>query len=251
MSTAAFLTVAVSLVVAEVPSASDLAAKTEQNYRGFGQQRVEASLTVRDPSGTSKVYRMTQYWREMDDGVAFLVRFESPENFAGTALLAREQPKGPDRIWLYLSQTKELRQITGRDRSARFLDSEFSFEDLSFMRSKDYVVKVLGEGEVGGRPCWRVDMLPKTRRARSSKTSTCIDKERHLPIEMKLFDHAGALLKIVKTSEFVQQQGRWRPKRLFVRNVQNGRTSALQFEEYDLSVKLSKKLFTLSQLRKR
>lgn len=245
----------VSVAHAEAPTAEALATKVEANYHGFGGQIVQVKMTLADSHGTDRVYELTEFDHETESGRRFmLLRFSKPETHAGTALLIRESADegGEDEVYLYLASTGQLNRMSGSERKTRFLGSEIDIEQFTFPRAKDYHFSVEGEASSEeGRPCWNLVQRPKATGSAYSKVVSCVDKETYALLEMRYYDRASVEIKRMIATGYKAYGKQWRPEKMVIENRQTGRKTVFETSGYKLGVKLSDRLFSVAQLRKR
>jgi hypothetical protein len=233
------------------PTAMEIIQKAEDNYRGFRGQRIEAELVLKDAAGAERIHKIVHLTRETPEGRQSLMRFTSPAEISGTALLTWEQSRGPDQQWLYLPKTGDLKQVSGANQSSSFLGSELTFEDLGFPRSDRYEHTLLGEDTIEGRACWKIERKPRYEGSSYSRLVTCFDKERHVVVSVDYFDRAGQLIKQMKFGEYKDAGGgKFRPTAFTVTNLQNKRSTVYRGTKMQTGLDLSANLFSTGQLAK-
>lgn len=243
-----------ALLVAATPSGLEIAKKAAANDHGYKGQRASATLTLLDPSGSKRVYKLTQLWREGDAsgvGTSTLIRFTEPKDVAGTALLTRERAEDDDDRWLYLAATRQLKRIAGSDRSAKFLGSEFSFEDLTYSVLDKYTYDTVGESQHDGRPCWQVERKPRNKASSYSRAVVCHDKEHAYPLNIVFFDPANQPVKEATFAQYTAYGRHFRAHRIEMKNLQSGRRTVYEASGFKLGLTLSPRLFSESQLQKK
>lgn len=227
------------------PKGLALAQRAHGLNQGYQGQRVEAELVIQDTEGKQRVAQMTQLWRESKDTTQSLIRFYSPPELAGTALLTIEGPKGDDR-WLYLPQTKELKRISAETLASSFLGSEFSYEDLSFSIPERYEYTYVGP-RAAPRPCEQVERRPKGISA-YGRSIVCFDTEHGYPLDIQLFDRGDRPIKKITMNSYLQVDGHFRIAEVTIENLTNGRRSVFRAKKYRLGLALSAQQFTPEQL---
>ncbi len=239
-----------SLVHAADPTAYEVAKRANDITNGFGAQTFDSTMTLFDGAGKKTVeYKLKQFTLEGDKTMS-LIRFVAPPDSNGTALLTHESKGGEEARWLYLSDLRQVKQISGSNKSSSFKGSEFAYEDLALDTLDKYEYEMLGSATIDGRPCWHVARKAKFPDTGYSKTEACFDKENGYVLEVIFHDRAGKKLKHAKASGYTQINGKWRPSVTEVVNVQTKKRTVLKNENYKIGVKLSENLFTLSQLQK-
>jgi hypothetical protein len=239
-----------SLVFAADPTAYEVAKRANDITNGFGAQTFDSVMTLYDGGGKKTVeYKLKQFTLEGDTTMS-LIRFIAPPDSNGTALLTHESKNGDEARWLYLSDLRQVKQISGSNKSSSFKGSEFAYEDLALDTLDKYDYTMLGSAKIGGRDCWHIARKAKFPDTGYSKTEACFDKEHGYVLEIIFHDRAGKKLKHAKASDYTKINGKWRPGVTEVVNVQNKKRTVLKNGNYKVGISLSPNLFTLSQLQK-
>lgn len=255
MRTAAF---ALSLLLA-VPGPAfaldglEIAKKADLNNVGYKAQRSTTTMTLYGPAGEKTVvYKMLQLVKEGDakTGPKSLIRFLAPPDTKGTALLTHEALKGEDDRWLYLSEARQTKRISGANKSASFKGSELTYEDLTTTVVPRYEWKLLGEKTVNGVPTYEVERIAKFEASGYQKSLVYFHKEHFYPVQIRFFDLSGQPLKVANFGDYKQYNGKWRAHYGEVTNIQTKRKTTIEADKYELGLELADSLFTTSNLSK-
>lgn len=238
------------------PTGYDIAKRAHDNNSvGFGGERFTSRMELYDAKGEKVVtYDLTTFNREGTsdpDGVTrSLVRFNGPPDTKGTALLTYETPRGQESRWLYMSETRRVKQIGSGSKSASFKGSEVSYEDMAVESLEKYDYRLLGELNLGSRPVWKVESRPKFTDSGYKKKITYFDKKNGYPLKVEFFDRAGKPLKVMLVKGYTKVKGKWRPGRSRITNVQTKRKTVVTTAGYELGLTLPDRMFTLAQLQR-
>ena len=238
------------------PTGYDIAKRAHViSSEGYGGETFDSTMTLYDAKGSVVVaYKLKNFNREGavdSSGITRgLIRFVGPPDSKGTALLTHEPKRGEESRWLYLSETRQVKQIGAGSKSASFKGSELSYEDMSNETLEKYDYKLLGEAKLGGRSCWRVESKAKFSGSGYSRSITCYDKKEGYALKIEFFDKAGERLKTMLIKGYRKVQGKWRPGVSQVTNHQTGRKTVLKTGNYKLKVKLPARMFTVAQLQR-
>ena len=237
---------------AQALTGQEIAKKSDaENNKGYKGQRAIATMTLYGPDGKATIrYQMLQLAKEGkgSTGPKTLIRFTAPADTKGTALLTHEAIKGEDKRWLYLRETRQLKRISGSNKSASFKGSELSYEDLTTTVVPRYVWKLLGEKKIGGVPCYEVERRAKFEGSGYKRSIVYYHKQNFYPVEIRYFDRAGQPLKVAKFEEYKKYDGKWRAHSLVVANIQTKRRTTLKTDKWALGQSLPESSFTTSQL---
>jgi outer membrane lipoprotein-sorting protein len=253
--------IALSAALALIPGAAfagnpgyDLAKKVNDEASNYIGSTSDAIMTLYDGDKVTVEYKLKQFAVEgtKDNGntTKSLIRFLAPADSKGTALLTHEVKNGSESRWLYLSETRQVKQIAGSAKSAAFKGSEFSYEDMSVDTLDKYEYKLLGEKTVNGRKCDQVERIAKYEDSGYSKSIVCFDKENPYIDQVEFYDKGGKLVKVSTVGEYKKVDGRWRSHFSEIKNVQTNKRTTLKGANIKLQQKLSDQLFTTAQLQK-
>jgi hypothetical protein len=114
-------------------AASPNARKIMEDVYGQDNSRgtfMRASFEVFDKEGhrTKKEFTYRRIGSPGDSKT--LVVFTAPEEIRGVALLSINSPGVKDRQFMYTPATQRVRSVVPQERSARFIGTDFTFEDI-------------------------------------------------------------------------------------------------------------------------
>jgi len=218
------------------PEAQGLAIFEEKDRRESGYQdlQVELEMVLRDRRGSEARRELSISQLEMaDDGDRLLVVFDTPKPIRGTALLSYSHVEGPDDQWLYLPAQARVKKIASRNKSGPFLSSEFAYEDLALQEVEKYDYRLLGREACGDAQCLRIERIPRDEFSGYSRQEVLLH-EPTLRIErIDFYDRHGRPLKVLTNEGYLLHEERyWKPQRMFMENLQTGKTTELLWREY-------------------
>ncbi|MCP4867572.1 MAG: outer membrane lipoprotein-sorting protein [Proteobacteria bacterium] len=244
-----------SLLLASTALADDGLAVMQQVEAGLktSGEQLAVTMEVTGPRGSeTRTFRM---WTQAmaDKPARNLIRFETPGNIAGTALLSVQRPGKKQDSWLYVPALDQVRRIAPADRSESFVGSDFTIEDLTVAvdpEAREYTL--LGEAPCGdGRTCLQLQDAPKTDAAAKAsaygRVVLFVDKEHHVTWRVDFYDKADGLLKVLTADGLVQVGESWRFDQATVTNVQAGSKTVMTVTSRDAS-KIDPSIFSPSTL---
>lgn len=249
------LALAPAVALAAPPTGYEVVKRADDAQSGFGGQTFDSIMELYDGDGKLTItYKIKQFaiegTKKNGNQTYTLIRFIAPPDSNGTALLTHEKKGEDESRWLYLAETKQVKQIGGGSKSASFKGSEITYEDLNTETLDKYEYKNLGEEIVDGRKTWKIESVAKFAGSGYSKGISWYDQENTYVVKAEFYDKAGALLKRGVTKGWKQIQGKWRAHFSEIKNAQNGRKTIMKSGNFKLNIKLSDKMFTVSQLQK-
>lgn len=161
------------------------------------------------------------------------------ERGIGMLTYAYDEPGRDNETWLYLSALGRVKRVAaGSDEDetepGSLFGSEFTTEDMDTGKLDEYAIAVLSESTTGGRPVWVVEMVPNAERARKSRyarTVSHIDKERHVPLRVEMYDRRGREVKRMLGARVERMNGIWVARSVTMMNLVSNRLSNMAFLE--------------------
>jgi hypothetical protein len=218
------------------PDEQGLALFREKDRRdsGYGDLRVELEMILRDRRGTESRRELSISQLEMEaDGDRLLVVFETPKPIRGTALLSYSHVEGPDDQWLYLPAQRRVKKIASRNKSGPFLSSEFAYEDLALQEVEKFSYRLLIREPCGESQCLRVERVPVDEYSGYARQEVLLEADTLRVERIDYFDRHGRPLKVLVNEGYRLHEERfWKPRRMFMENLQTGKTTELLWQEY-------------------
>ena len=133
-----------------------------ERHEQFPYVYEEQTMVLMDAAGNREVRKSRRYTRVEEDGtVRFLLVFDYPAEIRGAALLAVRAADGSSESGVYLPAFgAEFRRPAAEDRSASFLGTDFTVEDLTVERAEDFRYVLNGERNIDEVDYFVVDAYP-------------------------------------------------------------------------------------------
>ena len=218
-----------------------------------------ATLIIQDGKGHSRIRKTATVSKLYDGGKTEkrLIKFVSPPDVKGTALLTYDYEDRADDMWLYLPALRKTRRIVAAEKSKSFMGSEFSYADITPPAVGDFHHKLLRSEKVAGIDCWVVESIPKNDDVAEengfSKKISYIGKEDKVVRKAIQYDLDGELQKelVVREVKLLDpKKKRYRPTHMEMLNKRNGRRSVLKMEKIRLRTDIPDDYFTVRYLER-
>ena len=241
--------------VAETPEEKGLAIAVEADKRniGWGDSIVNVRMILKNKQGdTSEREIRIKNFEVVDDGDKSLSIFDKPRDVRGTAFLTFSHVDKPDDQWLYLPALKRVKRISSRNKSGPFMGSEFAFEDIGSQEISKYTYKFIKEAPCGdGLNCLVSERYPTDKFSGYTKQVSWIDDQEYRVIKTDFYDRRKSLLKTLEMNEYKQYLDKfWRPHNMVMTNHQTGKSSILNYSEYQFKTGLKDSDFNKSKLKR-
>ena len=249
-----FLISCVPGAFAQSPEARGLSIIQEMDARdrGWTDQRANLIMILRNRSGRESRREMRISTLEVDgDGDKSLTVFDSPRDVKGTAFLSFTHATKPDEQWIYLPAVKRVKRISSRNKSGSFMGSEFAYEDLSSHEVEKYSYKWLRDENLDGRKSRVVEYYPRYKDSGYIRQVVWIDSQILKVVKIEFYDRKNSLLKILSIKGYRQYLGKfWRAGSMHMANKQTGKSTEIQWSDYQFRTGLRDRDFNANTLRR-
>ena len=219
---------------------------------GFTDFTANMVMTLKNKKGdtSSRIIRIRTL--EVDgDGDKSLSIFDQPADVKGTKMLTYSHGLEPDDQWLYLPALKKVKRISSRNKSGPFMGSEFAFEDLGSQEVEKYTYKYLRKEPCGEWECFVVERFPAYKFSGYTRQVAWIDTEGYRLVRAEFYDRKKALLKTLSADDFQQFLGHyWRPGTMNMVNHQTGKSTLLEWQDYEFKTGLTERDFRSQSLKR-
>ena len=220
--------------------------------KGFADFTANMTMTLKNRSGKTSTRLIRIRTLEVDgDGDKSLSIFDQPADVKGTAMLTYTHGLKPDDQWLYLPALKKIKRISSRNKSGPFMGSTFAFEDLGSQEVEKYSYKYLRDEPCGDWSCYVVERYPAYKHSGYTRQVVWIDTEGYRMVKSEFYDRKKSLLKTLIAGDFQQFLGHyWRPGRMDMVNHQTGKSTLLEWSDYQFKTGLSDRDFRSQTLKR-
>ncbi|MCR5046572.1 MAG: outer membrane lipoprotein-sorting protein [Treponema sp.] len=214
------------------------------------------SLILTDRKGNQRVREAVAYmWKdgEVDKSV---MAFRTPKDVAGVSYLSWEYPDNPDGTtkdsdsWLYMPAMKKVRRIAGSGKKDDFMGTDFTYEDIGERSIHKDTYKLLGEENVAGKACWKIEALAKDKTEKNPRSILYIAKDNYVVYKKEYFDRQNNLQRILDVQRVELVDGYWTSEKMFMQNVQSKHSTLFEMKDINFSWKTDQSLFTVNALER-
>jgi hypothetical protein len=206
---------------------------------------VTASFEVFDQTGHRTQKKFTYRRLGAPGNRRTLMVFTDPEEVRGVALLSITQPGSPAAQYIYTPATERVRTVAPQQRSARFLGTDFTFEDIQEPKLDDFKYRLLGSAElIDGHRTYKIEASP-VNAANSQYQSIYywVAQDAPVIIAAEMHDQQGMTARIEHASEIRRVAGIWGARRVEIRTVREGTRTVLSIHEIRFNTGLDEKQF--------
>ena len=221
-----------------------------QNRARSKSQRYEGTLEV--SSAKQKV--STKRWvfeRFGSNGNSkAILRFTAPPEVKGIALLVVNYPDRASEQWMWIPAEERDRHIAIQDRTTRFFGTDFSFEDMEERDVNQFDYKLLGEEQLDGVACWKIDSQPKQTKSSQYTSSTIwVRKDNYVIVRMDNFNK-DKLVRRITYGDIQKVDNIWTPRTVELLDAAKNSRTVLKLDKIQYNAAMKEENFTREALRK-
>lgn len=229
----------------------EVAKQADAALSGFESSNATLIMTLKNSDGQQNVRELGIKTLESPQGDRSIITFFKPSDIKGTKLLTRSNREGDDQQWLYLPTLKQVKRISGSNKSGSFMGSEFSYEDLSSFDYEKY--RYSGDAEpvvLEGKKCFKGARIPNDAATGYSKEVVWIESATFLIQKIDYYDRKQSLFKTAYFEGYKRLGGIWRVGSIRMLNHQNGKETVLLWTQDEVKQGLRESEFQESVLKR-
>jgi hypothetical protein len=178
-----------------------------------------------------------------------VVRFTTPPEVKGVALLIFNHPDRASDQWMWTPALERDRRIALQDRSTRFFGTDFSFEDLEERDVDQYDYSMLGSDTIDGVGVWKIQSTPKqSKSSQYSRSTIWVRKDNYAPARLDNFVKDEVVRRLTYSS-FENIQGIWTARQLDMAELRRNSRTRLTLQEVKYNLPMKEENFTLLAIR--
>lgn len=257
--TRSFLTF-LCLYFSSLPVYAETGLALMQQYQDLHQvdsQYTRSSMTLVNNKGRKRERLMQTFEKKSASGEnRSLLKFLSPKKIANVGLLTWQHSGDlDDDQWLYLPASKRVKRIASAGKKNPFMGSDFSFEDMQGEDLQAHIYKVLGEEDIEGQACWKIEALPATKKeARASaygKRFIWLRKDITYPVKMAFYNRRDVLMKQASYQALEQIEGSvWRHNKSVMSTLKKKTSTVVLIKERQIGLLIDENQFNQQALKR-
>jgi uncharacterized protein len=183
---------------------------TERSSLGFESGSADMRLVLKTKAGAQRTQTVSSKVRKDGGTSSIIVRFVEPPDVKGTTflMLDRPEPKTDD-MFLYLPELKRTRRISGSQRNAAFMGTDFSYADIENTDVKNATHQRQADQKIEGADCFQVVSTPRRGDSEYGRIEQTIRKDNYLALIVKYYGKNGELIKVFKAYDTKKVDGLW------------------------------------------
>jgi hypothetical protein len=243
------------LVSAQAPTGKQIIERNDA-MRTVNDEQVEIEMQLINKQGQKRERKVT--WMTKSDAQRNqkgLIRFVSPADVRGTALLSIENADREDDQWLYLPALRKSRRISASNKSDSFVGSDFAYEDLGAEEIDQHEYRLLREDMLDGTPVFVVEATPIEKHKGEtgySRREIFVRKDNAAIARIDFYDRQKELLKILRAKDIrqVPSSKTWRAQTLEMANQKTGHSTVIVYGPFVINAGIGDDTFSIRELER-
>lgn len=223
------------------PDVMTIVEQMKEAFEPTGSRIQQVVISTTTPTGEEVRWTAAQARKQLPDGKRTLLLMFEPQHLRGTALLIGERQGRPDIMWTYSPVLRRVRALVPVESYQRFLDTDFTYADLGFVRRQG-TYRLLGEEEYNGIRSYKIELIPQDEWY-YSRIITWVSADSLLPLQRDFYDRAGRLWKSEYFEQVATIDGKPTPLRIRMHDVRQDTMTHLIVSNVRTDVELPDELF--------
>lgn len=170
----------------------------------------KVQMLLVDKRGKKRLRSMITANKEYGSLEKGYIRFTSPTSIDGTSFLYWENEGRDDDQFLYLPALRRVRRIAGNQKDKRFVNTDYTYEDMQKRKVDEDVHKVLRSERFKNDDCWVLESIPKvSENSQYGKRVIWVVKDNYVPVKTEYFDKKDRLIKVFTGKGLSKIDGIW------------------------------------------
>ena len=177
-----------------------------------------------------------------------ILRFTAPAEVKGVALLVLNHPDSSSDQWMWTPAINRERRIALQDRSTRFFGTDFSFEDLEERDIHQFDYKLLGDEEIDGAICWKLQSTPKQSKvSQYTHSFIWLRKDNYAFAQIENYNK-DQLVRRAHYSDIRNDEGIWTAHQIDMHDLKRNSHTVLKIEKLQYNTPMRDDAFTREAL---
>ena len=175
-----------------------------------------------------------------------LAVFTTPKEIKGVALLSINQRGATDRQYIYTPATQRVRTVAPQERSARFIGTDFSFEDIGERVLDDFTYRAISDTEtIDGHKTNKIVAAPvDSSRSQYRYTYYWVAQDVPVVLYAEFYDAQGGKIRTLHATGLKRENGIWGARRTDMRTIPDGTRTVLTIDDVKFNTKPDENQFT-------
>jgi len=216
--------------------------KVDESVNRWKSLDYRYSITTKKKDGDMSTIQLRMRMKAGENNKQ-MTEISAPADMKGTKVLIL----APEQMYIYMPAMKKVRRIASHVNSKAFLGTALSADDMSVTRYAQYytVAKQKDDGEF-----LYLKLEAKNDAAPYPKLAMKVEKERMLPVGVKMYNEEGKVIKEQKREGYTCKDGFCAPAVMKFKNNATGLMTVLMLTSSEVNKEIDDSIFTKRYLMK-
>lgn len=207
---------------------------------------MKADFELFDKQGKNSKREFTLMRLQSSGDSKTLVAFTTPAEIRGVVLLSINEKGKPATQYMYTPATQRVRNVMQQERSARFIGTDFTFEDIDERVLDDFYYKLIGNGElIDGHKTYKIEADPVSAdRSQYKYIYYWVAQDAPVILFAELYDANGSKVRVMHATTLKRENGIWGARHTEMRTLAEGTRTVLTINSVKFNTRTEEKLFT-------
>ena len=175
-----------------------------------------------------------------------LVVFTAPKEIQGVALLSINQHAASVHQYMYVPAQQRVRSVATQERTARFIGTDFTFEDIGERVLDDFAYRLLGDTEtMEGHKTYKVEATPvDASRSQYKRIFYWVAQDAPVILFAEMYDAQGQKVRVLHATDLKREKGIWGARNTEISTVADSTRTVLHIDDVKFNTNLDETLFT-------
>jgi outer membrane lipoprotein-sorting protein len=211
----------------------------------------EVKMSIVNSRGKVRSREFTMLRLDAEEGGKqyYYTYFRQPHDVSRLTFTVHKMPFATDNRWLYVPAVDLIKRIAADDKTASFVGSDFSYEDVSGRHWTEDNHTLLREETLGDRPVYVVESVPKEPYSGFARKVSYIDREHFLPLKEEYYDKKGVLARVFTAQTVQVIDGTPTATVRKMQDVKKGQHTIVEFSGVAYNIGVEEDIFTERYLK--
>ncbi len=174
-------------------------------YYAGDDGRTDVTMTIVNKRGKERLREFTMLRLDNEEGgdQKYYTYFRKPSDVSRLTFMVHKSAEANDKRWIYVPSVDLVRPISADDKASSFVNSHFTYEDVSGRHWSEDNHAIVGDSTVDGVPVVVVESTPVEDLSSFTTRRTYIDTSTYLPLREHYYDGDGTLIRVF-TAETIE-----------------------------------------------
>lgn len=210
-----------------------------------------ATMVLINKNDKKKVRTFTTL-RRLENGLEKnLIRFTSPADIDGTGFLTIEKEGYETDQFLYLPALRRTRRIVSSQKSNRFVNSDFTYEDMERHPVEDYDYSLLSDKAYLNIECYQLKTQPKKGvESQYSAKVSLIAKQSFVPVHVRYYDKKENHIKTYKVAKLELKDNIWTEMMIVMEDLKRQHKTYIRVDKIEYNIEIQSDQVSKTALEK-